>query len=65
MNEFFVKAIKKSGFSIEEISGLSGIPEVFIYRFAREQQEPDLSTAQTFAEILEKQAKELFPNHEE
>jgi len=65
MNEFFVNSIKKTGFSIEEISGLSGIPEYFIYRFARELQEPDASSAHILASIIGEPIEKLFPNYEE
>ena len=65
MNTPFVIAIKKSGFSVEELSGLTGIPSVFIYRIAREDQEPSKRFAETFSEILEKPVTELFPGYED
>ncbi len=65
MNEPFVRAIKRSGFSVEEISGLTGIAEIFIYKIAREIDEPGKVAAHSLATILEEPVEKLFPDYDE
>jgi len=65
MNEKFIKAVRDSGLSVEDLAGFSGVSERFIYRYARQIDEPGPGPAYTLAIALGKKPKDLFPDYDE
>lgn len=59
-NEKLLRAIRKSGWPIEELAGLVGVPEPVLYRILTGLTDPDEGTQERLATVLGVKAAEIF-----
>ena len=60
MNQKLLRAIRKSGWLLEELAGLAQIPEPVLYRICIGKTDPDPGTQYRLAQALDCKASDLF-----
>ena len=62
-NVTLLKAVRQAGWSIEELSGLTQIPESILYKFLNGMDEPGEASRHRIAGVLGCEVDELFPQN--
>jgi len=60
-----LKAVRESGWSVEEISGLTRIPEISLYRILSGVEDPGEAAFERIAKVIGCKVEELFSGTEE
>jgi DNA-binding XRE family transcriptional regulator len=60
MNHKLLRAIRKSGWLMEELAALAQVPEPVLYRICTGRTDPDQNTQYRLAQVLDCQISEIF-----
>ena len=65
INKSLMKCVRKSGWSVEELSHIMRFSESLVYRYLSGEEPVDVGTKYLFAEVLNMPIEEIFPGFTE